>query len=310
MQKSKRPILRIFLLTLLGLFILGLGLALGAQRPMPLRLISEARAMTLVDEAYEMNDCLECHEPADMHTCQTCHDEHGAVELADLPFFATIAFLGDVPNPGYIFLDDVLPYRDQPYTHRTLLSVLEEQGVEDFLSVTLASGDGGFVTISPDQLTEQALLLPYTDGIRFASEDLHVSSWLKSITRIIVVGAETPLKIDGSDTSLGRLLLGPTQEVTVEETQVMLKSDSDDQVRTAKVASRVQGAPIMQYVANPAFQSLQIVDQQGEMYSLSREESQDSLLASVQGEVSLILPARGRSQWIRNVVEIQSSDEQ
>jgi len=97
--------------------------------------------------------------------------------------------------------------------------------------VTLVSGDGGFVTIAPDQLTDQALLLPYTDGIRFASEDLHVSSWLKNISQIIVVGEETPLKIDGNETSLGRLLLGPTQEVTVEETQVMLKSCRQSSIR-------------------------------------------------------------------------------
>ncbi len=309
MPKTKHPILRIILYALLILLILGAGIAIGAQRPIPWRVLTTYPTQTLAEEAYLMNDCLECHAAADLHTCQTCHDDHGAVELADLPFFATIAFVGDVPDPGYVFLDDVLPFQDQPHTHRTLLSFLEEQGVQDFVSVTLVSGDGGFVTIAPDQLTDQALLLPYTDGIRFASEDLHVSSWLKNISRIIVVGEETPLKIDGNETSLGRLLLGPTQEVTVEETQVMLKSDEDGQVRTAKVASRIQGASVLQHVINPAFDSLRILDSQGQTYSLNWDEAQDALLASVQGEVALILPARGRSQWIRDVVEIQSMEE-
>ncbi len=90
----------------------------------------------------------------------------------------------------------------------------------------------------------------YEDGIRFASEDLHVSAWLKGIRRIVVVGRETPLTVAGEATSIGRLLLGPIQYLTVEQTQVMLKSEEDGEVRSAQVGSRLRGVPLTTLLDN------------------------------------------------------------
>jgi hypothetical protein len=182
--------------------------------------------------------------------------------------------------------------------------------VEDFQSVTLAASDGGFVTVERPNLTDEALLLPYVDGIRFAAEDLHVSTWLKGISRIIVVGADKPLLIDGEATSMGRLLLGTTSSVTIEQTDVMLKSDVDGQIRKAKTASRLEGAPVAAVVANPAFARLVVRDAQGREQTLTSEEAQGAVLAQVWGhpEVTLVLPSRGRAQWLSGVVEIRSEN--
>ena len=105
--------------------------------------------------------------------------------------------------------------------------------------------------------------MPYEDGIRFASEDLHISTWIKGIRGIIVVGQERPLTVDEQPTSIGRLLTGPTQLVTVEETDVMFKSEDDGQIRKAASGARVEGAPITAIAANPNFTKLVVRDATG-----------------------------------------------
>ena len=273
---------------------------------MPLRLLANYPLPVLSEEINTMNDCAECHDTAEFHTCATCHDDHGAIEMENVPFYAVVAFTGDVPEPGYVLVDDVLPYRDQPHTHVTLLDFLATQGVVDFERVTLASNDGGFVTIERADLTGRALLMPYEDGIRFMSEDLHVSAWIKGITRIIVVGNETPLVVDGRPTSMGRVLLGPTCLATVEQTDVMYKSEEDALVRKAKTASRIEGACLEGIVGSPDFAQLVVRDGGGQTHTLTAEAAQGAVLALLRGRATLVLPERGRGQWIVDVEEITS----
>jgi hypothetical protein len=255
-----------------------------------------------------MNRCVSCHEPEKFHTCRSCHDDHGSAEMANVPFNALLALAGDVPEPTYIPINDLLPYRDQPGTHVAVLDLLKEREVADFESVTMTSLDGGFITVARQDLTAEALLMPHVDGVRFAAKNLHVSTWLKGITRIIVVGTEKPLRIDGQATSIGRLLVGPTHYLTVEQTDVMFKSPEDGQVRQAKTAGRIEGAPIELIVADPDFEQLTVRDAQGEERVLSAREARGAVLAQVRGRTVLVLPERGQPQWIEDVVEIASEE--
>lgn len=303
---QKRRWVWILVAVLFVLVVGAIGISVGAQKPIPWRLVQRFPLDVLAEEAYTMNDCLTCHEPAKFHTCTSCHDAHGAVELENVPFYAGITFAGDVPNPGYVLINAILPYRAQPNTHLPLLDFLAQQGVADFESVTLTSVDGGFVTITKENLTQSALLMPYEDGIRFADENLHISTWIKGIRRIIVVGREKPLVIDGQPTSIGRLLIGPTQAVTLEQTDVMLQSSADGKIRRASTASRVEGAPVANIVANPAFTQLLVRDIAGKEITLSAEDARGALLVQLRGQITLALPARGRSQWIAGVVALQT----
>ena len=282
-----------------------LGFALGAKQLGPLQVVSHYDLNVLISDANNMVECVECHEAENFHSCETCHDDHGAIELAGVPFYAMIEFTGDVPAPGYILLDDILPYRDQPHTHIPLLEMLQEQGVEDFESVTLASPDGGFITIAKDQLTSRALLLPYEDGVRFASEDLHVSTWLKGIRRIIVVGKDTPLQINGEATSFGRLLLGPTKAVTVEQAAVMFQSEEDGEIRKAFTASRLEGIPLNEIFQADSFKQLSILDQSGKVHTFTPDEIEGAILAPIHANLTLVFPERGRSQWIEGVRSLE-----
>jgi hypothetical protein len=174
--------------------------------------------------------------------------------------------------------------------------------------VTLASRDEGWITIERDNLTSEALLLPHVDGVRFAAENLHVSTWLKGVWRVIVVGPDRPLTLDGYRTSIGRLLLGPTASVTIEQTDVMLRSEADGQIRRAKTASRIEGAGLSNIVADPGFDTLLVRDASGGEHTLTAAEAQGAVLAQMGQQIVLVLPGRGRAQWIADVVELISEE--
>ena len=276
----------------------------GAPKALgPLRAAFHFPWSMLADEAATMGDCVECHEPEKFHSCATCHDEHGSAELAELPFNELVSLEGDVPEPGYISINDILPYRDQPGTVVSLLDFLAAHEISEFERVALMSSDGGLVTIDRPNLTANALLLPHVDGMRFADEDLHISTWLKGISRIVVVGPDKPLTIDGQATSIGRLLMRATRSVTAEPADVMFKSANDGQVRKAKTASRIEGAPIEDLVG---FSAVVVHDAQGPEHTLSADEAEGAILAQIDGQIVLVLPGRGQPQWIPDVVEITS----
>jgi hypothetical protein len=287
---------------------LAVAIATGAGALAPARAAFHYPWGMLAGEAGTMNDCVECHEPEKFHTCDSCHDDHGSAEMASVPFDDLILLQGDVPEPGYIPVNDILPYRDQPGTHVKLLDFLAERGVTEFESVTLASRDEGWVTVERDNLTAEALLLPHVDGVRFAAENLHVSTWLKGVWRIIVVGPDKPLTLDGYRTSIGRLLLGPTTSVTVEQTDVMLHSEADGQIRKAKTASRIEGAGLADIVADPGFDTLLVRDASGGEHTLTAAEARGAVLAQMGRQTVLVLPSRGRAQWIADVVELVSEE--
>jgi hypothetical protein len=300
-------------LVLAFLFALMIGgvvvaIATGAEALAPARVAAHYPWSMLADEAETMNDCVECHEPDKFHTCTSCHDDHGSAEMASVPFNDLILLAGDVPKPGYIPVNEILPYRDWPGTHVALLDFLADRGVADFESVTLASRDEGFVTIERPNLTGEAVLMPHVDGVRFAAENLHISTWLKGVWRIIVVGVDKPLTIDGQRTSIGRLLLGPTRSVTIEQTDVMLKSEIDGQVRTGKTASRIEGAGLVDIVGELGSQKLLVRDAAGIEYTLAAQDATGAVLAQMWGQVALVLPTRSRAKWIADVVEIVSEE--
>lgn len=280
------------------------GLILGWRRGLPVHLVNHYSLETLKEEALFMEDCLECHAGEEFHRCSTCHDDHGAVEFTDLPFFNLVSFTGDVPRPSFIEINQITPYQDHPSTQLKLLDFLAEQGVKDFESITLTSRDRGFVTITKENLTDQALLLPYTDGIRFAAEDLHVSTWLKGITGIIVVGRDQDLVINGKVTSPGRLLLGPTRQVIVENARVMFASESDGQIREAETAARVWGAAVSDLAPEGDYSSLLVRDGQGEEHRLALKDLRLAVLVPQVDGLTLVLPGESRSSWISDVHEL------
>lgn len=292
----------IIVLVLIGAIIA----ILLATKPMPVALLEEYSLSTLWREGQAMNDCAECHNSADFHTCETCHDDHGAVELAGVRFFEVIDLTGDVPDPAFVRVNEVMPDQENMGTHITLFEFLAQNGVEQFESVTFITNDGGLATIERKHLDETAMLIPYIDGVRFLTESVHSSTWLKGISKIIIVGNDRPLTIDGEQTSIGRLLIGETVRLTVEGSDVML-TDETGQTSRALVANWTEGARLLPLldIVSPA--GVTVTNRSGETTALAYDEIQDAVIALVRDRVTLVLPDRGRSAWPTDILTIVSN---
>jgi len=302
---QSKPIIIFLIVFTISLFGVIIALVITAK-PMPVSLLQEYGLGLLWKEGLAMNECAECHDSVDFHSCETCHDEHGSVELTNIPFSEIVELTGDVPDPSFVRIHQVIPDQENLGTHITLLNFLEMHGVQEFETVTFITNDGGLTTIEYQYLDETAMLVPYIDGVRFITETIHNSTWLKGINRITIVGKEKPLTIDGEATSIGRLLLGDTMRLTVEGSDVMLSDDTGN-LSHAMVANWVEGPRLLDLLKTTSPDVVIITDSNGEVIELTADEIQNAIIAIVKDEVTLVLPDRGRSVWPTQIVEIESN---
>ena len=164
--------------------------------------------------------------------CVSCHGSvHGAVQLESLPYNALVMLTGDVTKPGYVTVNDIFPYRGAEQKGISIPKFIETYGATtDFSRIILVSTDGGRVSLDREYVSEKSLLLPYLEGIRFSDENQHVSTWLKGISEIIVVGDGRKLSIDGKPYTMGGLLAGPTVSVSAEGGAAMKANLKTDEV--------------------------------------------------------------------------------
>jgi hypothetical protein len=294
--------LAVFIIILCG----GLVSMVIFSKPMPVALVQAYGIPKLWEEARVMNECAECHKAVDFHDCKTCHDDHGAVELAGIRFYEVIELTGDVPEHAFVRVNEVLPNQEQFGTHILLFDFLAQNGIESFESVTFMTNDGGLTTIESQFLDDTAMLVPYVDGVRFVSESVHISTWLKGIKQIIVVGNDRPLIIDGEATSIGRLLLGETVRLTVEGSETMLTNE-DGRTGIAFVANWVEGARLLPLINTPEPVRVICTDGNGNEYELEGNEVEQAVIAIVRREITIVLPDRGRSAWPTGIVQIDSN---
>ncbi len=303
-MKQKRTII---ILAASAVILIGIIVILIiTTKPMPVRLLSEYSLAALWHEGEKMNECAECHDAVDFHACETCHDEHGSVELENFPFFEVVELTRDVPDPGYLQVNQILPDQENLGTYITVFEFLSQNGVDDFESITFTSSDGRLTTIESRFLDETAMLVPYIDGVRFITESVHSSTWIKGIYRIVVVGEEKPLTIDGISTSIGRLLLGETVRVTTEGSTVMLANNTG-KTNDAYVANWVEGARLLPLLNNPSPVEVIVRDKSREIYQFSGEEIANAVIGIDRGLLTLVLPDRGRSVWPTNIESIESN---
>jgi hypothetical protein len=303
-MKQKRTIIILAASTfiLIGIIVI----LIITTEPMPARLITEYSLSALWHEGEVMNECAECHDLVDFHTCETCHDDHGAVELANIPFFEVVELTGDVPKPAYVQINQILPDQDNRGTHISIFEFLSLYDVDTFESITFTSGDGRLTTIESRFLDDTSMLVPYVDGVRFITESVHLSTWLKGIDRIIIIGEEKPITIDGNATSIGRLLLGDSVKVITEGSTVMLTGDTGT-TSNAFVANLIEGARLLPLLNNQSPNAVVVRNTSGEVYHFDGEEIANAVIALDRGVVTLVLPDRGRSVWPINIESIESN---
>ncbi len=300
--KRRRPWILVAIIILLAGII---AILLVTLKPTPIGLLNEYDLNLLWHEAAVMNECADCHNSEDFHTCETCHDDHGAVELENVRFYEVIELTGDVPDPSFVRVNSILPDQENAGTHITLFDFLMQQGVKDFVSVTFLTNDGGLTTITYENLDDTAMLVPYMDGVRFITESVHSSTWLKAIKRIIIVGKDTPLMIDGQATSIGRLLISETRRLTVEGSEVMLTGD-DGETSEAYVANWAEGAPLTPLLQTTSPKTIIVTTADGEQTEWEMAEVENAIIGIIKDKVTLIIPDRGRSAWPTDIIQIES----
>ena len=303
-QKTKK-ILKVIGIIAGVIALVALVIALSV-RQLPVRVLTDYTFDTLWEESTTMHECAECHDTREeFHTCSTCHDEHGSVELPELYFYSMIEVTGDVDKVIYIPSNHFFSYSELPNTFLPVEQFMEKWEIGGYESFTLYTRDGEFVTVAKEDVTANAMFLPYEDGIRFASDDLHESTWVKGVARIIITGEDKPLKIDGQATSIGRLLLGRTTSITVEEAKVMFRSEEDGETRQAYTSSRIEGAALSDLLDLTKYSTVRFTLQDGTLTSLPVEDVKNAILTKQSASVVLIIPETGRSNWLFDVISIE-----
>jgi len=240
-------------------------------------------------------------------TCAECHDVHGAIEWDDAPFQSQVWIMGDVPEASYFFVDDLFPYRQEDLgTAISLPDLLARYGVDDFERIAIESLDGGIVALDREYVTEHARLVPYLEGLRFQDENQHVSTWLKGVRWITVVGAETPLEIDGVVTSMGRLLLGDRVTVSAEGGDALYVSPLDGKTYRGDYAHLYTGALLARLLGEDAYTTLIVTDAAGNAREYPAEQVADAVIATVDGRPTLLLPGASRRDWVIDVTRIET----
>jgi hypothetical protein len=239
--------------------------------------------------------------------CVECHQLHGAINLDQVSFNSFVLLTGDVPEPKLISVNEMLPYRLSGQGSLPLLDFLTQNGVQDFKEVSLISTDGGIVTLEKKYVSERSLLLPYLESIRFRDDGLHVSTWLKGINKIIVIGEELPIIIDGRATSMGRLLRENTLTVIAERGYPMYRSEEDGEVREGEYSHLHTGAPISDWVAHRDFSTLTVTDAAGETYTIEARDADQAILTIYYGKPTLMLPDLHKGEWVSDVVRVISN---
>ena len=293
----------IYILVLL--IIVGIAVMIASLKPVPTRLITEYPMSMLVEEAQYMHDCAECHETEDFHMCDTCHNEHGSADLANLNFYSVLHVTGDVPEEQYFSIYQMFSKRNEESNKINVFDFMEDMDVEDFESLTFCTNDGGFSTITAENLGETSYLLPYEEGMRFADEALHVSAWLKGVNKIIVVTGEENITINGSGYSFGELLLSDTVQFTVEQASVMLANDELGTMKTGTTATRLEGVELKALADIDASSSVNITLEDGTTQTITGEEAIDSKLVLIGKSIVLVFPEKGRGQWIEGLSSIE-----
>lgn len=302
--QNKKKIIKTVII--LGVIVILVGLVYVLSiKTLPVRVVTDYAFSTLWEEGTTMHECAECHETEEFHTCSTCHDEHGSVELAGLNFYNMIELTGDIPEVKFIPANHFFTYYELPNTFITIDEFMEKWEIPAYESLTIYTRDGEFVRIQKDDITDQAMFLPYEDGIRFASEDLHISTWAKGIAKLIIISEDKPLRINGQATSIGRLLLGKTTSISIEEAKVMFISENDGLNREAITSTRIEGAALSDLVDVKEGEEVRFILEDGSSLEVTIEELEGSILTKQRDAVVLVLPQKSRKEWIYNITSIE-----
>ena len=239
--------------------------------------------------------------------CVGCHGSiHGAVQIETLPYNALVLLTGDVAKAGFVTVNDVFPYRADPPRSVTLAEFVRLYGgTTEFSQLVLVSTDGGRVALDQQYVTEKSLLLPYLEGVRFSDENQHVSTWLKGINQIIVIGKERPVLVSGKPYTMGQLLAGPVVTVSTEAGRAMKANAKTEAIFRGEYAHLHTGAALGSLLGQQQFSALTVVDATGNSVRIPKEKTDAAILTIVDNRTTMVLPTESRREWVFGVTEVR-----
>lgn len=287
------------------LFVIIIATIIASLKPFPVRLIIDYPINMLAENTQTMHECAACHDTEEFHSCDTCHKEHGSADMANLNFYSVLYVTGDVPEEKYLPIYQMFSKRYHAENKINVIDFLADMGVDDFESVTFCTNDRGFSTITRENLGKTSYLLPYEEGMRFADEALHISTWLKGVNKIIVVTGEENLTVNGIGYSFGELLLSDTVQFTVEEAPVMLSNEALGTMKTGSTATRLEGVELSKLAEVQSTSNITIMLEDGSAQTIYGEDALEVKLAMISDGIVLVFPDKGRAQWIENVIGLE-----
>jgi hypothetical protein len=271
--------------------------------PFPVRVITEYPLHGLLAESKMMHECAECHEGEDFHSCDTCHNDHGSVTLEEIDFYSTLQITGDVPREVYLSLNKVFLNNENKIDKINISDLLHDYEINNFEKIILYTNDGGFVTISNENLDANSFLVPYENGIRFIDESLHESTWLKSIVKIIIISSESKLHVNGVPISYGELLPEEAVEFTVERAKVTYKNYDDGITKSAETATRLEGVQLLSIISPESGQDIEVITNEN-VFIIEMKDAIKSKISLIDDQIVVVFPITSRKEWIYGVKEI------
>jgi hypothetical protein len=288
---------------------IGLGIYLGVALiisiyPIPVQILTEYPFHGLLEESRKMHECAECHDGNDFHSCETCHNDHGSVTLKGIDFYSTLHITGDVPREMYLPLNKTFIMEERKNEKINIFDLLQENNINNFDKVIIYTNDGGFVTIAIDNLGDDSYLVPYEDGIRFIDEDLHESTWLKSIVKIIIISSDGKFQVNGMPITYGELLFEEAVEFTVERAKVMYKNSNNGRLKSAETATRIEGVQLTSFLSPEGDQDIEVITNENVLV-FKKKELLNLKITLIDDQVVVVFPNLSRKDWIYGVKEIR-----
>jgi hypothetical protein len=290
--------------------LLGVGVFLAVSviislYPIPIRVLTEYPLHSLLEEGQMMHECAECHEGENFHSCDTCHNHHGSATIEGIDFYSTLHITGDVPKEIYLPLNTVFLKEKKIIEKINIFDLLQEHGINVFEKIIFYTNDGGFVTVSQENLGEDSNLVPYEDGIRFIDESLHESTWLKSIVQIIIISSDSKFQVNNIPISYGELISEEAVQFTVEKAKVIYKDIDGGISKTAETAARLEGVQLLSLLSIDEDQKIEVITDSN-IFTIDMNEAINSKISLIDDQIVVVFPNLSRKEWIYGVKEIRN----
>lgn len=244
--------------------------------------------------------------------CSECHEGHGSVVNPEVNVNGTIVFTGDTPKDEFIPVSDIFTLKqidlvtlksqnDEGVPSRgvPVVDFLKAHGVSDFEKIILYADDFE-VTVAKDQMNDETVFVPHTYSVRILSSNMPVSTWLKNIKTIVVVGSESgdSISLNGKDISFGEMLDNGVQSmVNNRRTNGYVYQDKSYQFEAGYVVTGISVKDLLFKEGYTDFSKVTVKGSDEKTYARDEVLKGSLFLTRDQGSIKLATADKTRPNW-------------